>query len=487
MSLNWREIDLILEELSLNDTFIQNIIQPDFQSLVLDIYRPGQKENHRYNRFPLLVSFYPGSTRLHALGHKPPRKIKLQRFPQLLRSRIKGCRILNVFQIPGQRIIGMQLNQGGSTGDSSILWLRLWGNAANAILCDADSGTIIDAFYRRPGKGEITGEYFDPRNEIYPEPDSRFQPHSVESGQDMNSTIEKLYADKEYAEIFKKRKNELLKTWKRYLTSQETILRRLLDVREKDDRSSNFKHIGDLLLANSHILTERSSWAEVEDYETGETLRIQIDPLLSINENAQEYYRKNKKELRRREHAQEELSVQKASVNKFRTIVRRLEDALTLEDLEVIPSVPADRAGSEGSDAGPNIRKHKGLFLLSGQWQIVVGRNSTESDVLLRSWARGNDYWIHTRDYPGGHIFLRGPKGKTPSLDLLLDAGNLAVYYSKARKNGKADCYYTRVKYLRRPREGKTGTVLPTQERNLDIRLDSNRISRVLDGDISDD
>ncbi len=61
----------------------------------------------------------------------------------------------------------------------------------------------------------------------------------------------------------------------------------------------------------------------------------------------------------------------------------------------------------------------------------------------------------------------------------MLDAGNLAVYYSKARKNGKADLYYTQVKYLRRAKNGPKGRVLPTQEKNLSIVLDQKRLARL--------
>ncbi len=45
--------------------------------------------------------------------------------------------------------------------EQTVLWVRLWGAAANAVLTDTD-GTIIDAFYRRPKKGEISGGRFDP-------------------------------------------------------------------------------------------------------------------------------------------------------------------------------------------------------------------------------------------------------------------------------------------------------------------------------------
>ena len=65
------------------------------------------------------------------------------------------------------------------------------------------------------------------------------------------------------------------------------------------------------------------------------------------------------------------------------------------------------------------------------------------------------------------------------TLEVLLDAGNLALHYSKARGGGQAELYYTHVKYLRRPKEGKKGLVLPTQEKNLSVRLDTKRLDRL--------
>jgi predicted ribosome quality control (RQC) complex YloA/Tae2 family protein len=70
-------------------------------------------------------------------------------------------------------------------------------------------------------------------------------------------------------------------------------------------------------------------------------------------------------------------------------------------------------------------------------------------------------------------------------LELLLDAGMLAIYYSKGRSNGGGDLYYTFVKYLRRAKDGPVGLVLPTHEKNLAVKLDDSRMKelRALIGD----
>ena len=105
MSLNWREIDLILAELPLVNSHIQKIHQPDFQSLVFQIFSPA-------NRFFLLIHLGQGQTRLHSVEKKPEKKVKLQRFAQFLRSRIAGGRITEARQIKGQRIVKLTAQAG---------------------------------------------------------------------------------------------------------------------------------------------------------------------------------------------------------------------------------------------------------------------------------------------------------------------------------------------------------------------------------------
>jgi predicted ribosome quality control (RQC) complex YloA/Tae2 family protein len=93
--------------------------------------------------------------------------------------------------------------------------------------------------------------------------------------------------------------------------------------------------------------------------------------------------------------------------------------------------------------------------------------------------VRGNDIWIHARDYAGAYVFIKYRSGKTAPLDILLDGGNLALFYSKGRNNGSGDCYYTQVKYLRRAKNGPRGKVIPTQEKNISIKLDQKRLKKL--------
>ena len=160
MSLNWREIDAVLAELPLAGSQIQKIRQPDFRSLIIELYR-------REERFSLYISLAQNATRIHRLTLRVDNTVPLQRFAQLLRSRLKGARITAADHIDSDRILKLELTRAGVT---TWMWIRLWNNAANIILTEAD-GTIIDAFYRRPGRGEITGGTYagDVRRRTKPE------------------------------------------------------------------------------------------------------------------------------------------------------------------------------------------------------------------------------------------------------------------------------------------------------------------------------
>jgi predicted ribosome quality control (RQC) complex YloA/Tae2 family protein len=132
-----------------------------------------------------------------------------------------------------------------------------------------------------------------------------------------------------------------------------------------------------------------------------------------------------------------------------------------------------------GGKTGPAItqdKKRPGLSFRRGDWLIMVGRDAAENDALLRRHVKGGDLWLHVRDFPGSYVFIKQRSGKSFPLEIMLDAGNLAIFYSKGRNNGEGDLFYTPVKYLRRAKNGPKGLVLPTQEKNLHIKLDEKRL-----------
>ena len=465
MSLNWREIDAVLAEIDLAGSHVQRVIQPDFRNLFLEIFRPGR-------RFHLRICLETGTSRIHATPERPSRPAVRQRFAQLLNARIKGARIVDARQLNADRIVRIELVRGGET---TLLWVRLWGGAANCIVTDGN-GAIIDAFFRRPKRNEVSGgTYTVEEHDIDPEADPRLSRFSARWETDVNESVRRHYEKLEG----ERRRAAAVEKALHLLESREASARkRLAALREaRRDRAEadRLQTIGDLIVSNIHRIRPGSTWVEVEDYTQDNTpIRIELDPAQSPVANAEGYYTRAHRARRRAASVDEETANLEARLHELETRRASLDEMPTSEIEALIADEAPSRRQAEREQPSP------GLRFASGGFTILVGRNARENDALLRGHTRGNDLWLHTRDYPGGYVFVKSRPGKSVPLDVLLDAGNLAVHFSKARSNGRADLYYTQVKYLRRARNGPPGLVLPTHEKNLHVVEEDERLSRLL-------
>jgi predicted ribosome quality control (RQC) complex YloA/Tae2 family protein len=109
-------------------------------------------------------------------------------------------------------------------------------------------------------------------------------------------------------------------------------------------------------------------------------------------------------------------------------------------------------------------------YLLPGRWKALVGRTDLDNDYLSLKVARPDDWWLHVRGVPGGHVILQGPAGEEPDRETLKRAAAIAAYHSKARKAGLVAVSCTRARYVTKPRGAKTGTVQIRKEVMLKVR-----------------
>ena len=249
--------------------------------------------------------------------------------------------------------------------------------------------------------------------------------------------------------------------------------------------AERFKEYGDIILSNLGKIKPKDEWLEAENFfsvnssgnsarnsDGANTVRIKLDPdkeAAAIAEDYFQLYRKSKSglvEIRRQiEEGEKEL--------------HKLEETLKSLLLETNPLALHKLLKAGGKQAPPTKRedaKRPGLSFRRKDWLIIVGRDAAENDALLRKYVKGSDLWLHARDYAGSYVFIKQRAGKSFPLDILLDAGNLAIFYSKGRNNGKGDLFYTQVKYLRRAKNGPKGLVIPTQEKNLHVKVEAERL-----------
>jgi len=496
-SLNWREIDLILSELSLPGSLIQEIHQPSHDRFVLNLFRGG-------THFSVIVSLSSRLPRIHLITEKLPNPEKPPRFASFLRAHVRGGRIeaaeqvraaaargadpaaatsADVTEVPGDRIVRLAVTRAG---EELVLWIRLWGSAANAILTDT-SGKILDAFYRRPRKNEVSGKIFAPAQAAgstggSPAARAAAKDYAVRElpGEGtFNQKIETLFRENEgrgnTERLVAQADTELEVSENKLLANLEKLRARLGEYANLD----RFRELGDLITSNLHAAAKGDPWLRVEDFFHDDApVEIELAPELTPAQNAERYYDRHRKARLGKSKVEEEIG----RLEKTLARVQRQRAALLANtDPSSLVQVARNAARARkplASDDTP------GLVFSSPPFRILVGRTASENDELLRRKVRGNDWWFHARDWPGAYVFVKAQAGKSLPLETMLDAGNLAVHFSRGKSAGTADVYYTRVKYLRRAKGAKKGTVLPTQEKNLRIRLDPERIERLKAGDI---
>lgn len=111
--------------------------------------------------------------------------------------------------------------------------------------------------------------------------------------------------------------------------------------------------------------------------------------------------------------------------------------------------------------------------------RILVGRSARDNDALTFGCARGNDLWLHARGVQGSHVVVPDP-GDSPDSRTLGDAALLAVHFSRARGEDRAEVTWTRRKQVRKPKAAPPGSVVATQERALMVRVSQARLAELL-------
>ncbi|MCR5762399.1 MAG: NFACT RNA binding domain-containing protein [Treponema sp.] len=468
MSLNCNELNLIISELSLTGAFIQEIVQPSYDMLAFRTIKQGILST-------LIICTGANACRINTTENKVPKNVKPLRFHEFLRSHVQGMRINDCHQIGLDRIVKLDVS---TWQQKYYIYIRLWSGAANVIVTD-EEGIIQDCMYRRPKKNEVTGTKFTVEEKEVSEEEKtlalekfpiRTFDSSIDSSLSFNRKIDIFYS--EHASVLS-RESLLAQAEKWYNvkhSKMENALQKLLAKQKQFENADHLKHTGDLIL--SFGSQAQGNFLDCVDYDTNEQVHIILDAKKSIQENATAYYDQYKKAISGLEDLQHDIDLSKRNIAALDAEYKAILDqknVIKIEQMLRHDTTPKQKVE----------KVHAGLHYEVDGWTIIVGRTASENDDLLRHTVKGSDMWLHTRDYAGGYVFIKAQKNKTVPLEILLYAGNLAVYHSKARRNGQADLYYTHVKYLRRAKNGPKGLVLPTQEKNLFVKLDENRLRRL--------
>ncbi len=195
----------------------------------------------------------------------------------------------------------------------------------------------------------------------------------------------------------------------------------------------------------------------------GKEVDINIDPTLSVSDNANKYFDRYNKLKRTFDAASEQIKLAHEEYDHLESILTELSIARKEEDLVAIRSELNDHGYIKST--GNNKRK-KQLpkseplhFISSDGYDIFVGKNNYQNEELTFKIATGNDWWFHAKQMPGSHVIIKC-NGDEPPISTFEEAAALAALFSKGKNSDKLEIDYTQKKNVKKPGGGKPGFVV---------------------------
>ncbi|BAU10876.1 fibronectin-binding A-like protein [Leptolyngbya sp. NIES-3755] len=245
---------------------------------------------------------------------------------------------------------------------------------------------------------------------------------------------------------------------------------------DRSDRADQAKYQADLLMANLHEWKPGMKSIELADFETGEPVKIPLDPEKNAVLSAQAFYKQHQK-LKRTRAAIEPLLADVQNeityLEEIETAIAQFEKYETPDDLKGLEEI-RDELVQEGYLEGSEYRKaatqqdseiQPYRYKTPSGFELLIGRNNRQNDQLTFRTATEYDLWFHTQEIPGSHVLLRLEPGAIADEKDLQFTANLAAYHSRARQSEQVPVIYTEPKHVYKPKGAKPGTVIYKQER----------------------
>ena len=248
----------------------------------------------------------------------------------------------------------------------------------------------------------------------------------------------------------------------------DIFIKQLKDTEKRD----KYRIYGELITTYGYQATDGDKFLEATDYNTGENIKIPLDTDIPVMANAKKYFDRYSKLKRTFDAVTVQLEEAKSELTHLDSIKASLSIAEKEEDLAEIRNelISYNYIKKHSSKKGEKIAKQAKSeplhFISSDGFDIYVGKNNYQNDLLTFKTASASDWWFHAKKCAGSHVILISAGKEIPDR-AFEEAGKLAVHYSAANTssslqgNGiKHEVDYVMKKEVKKPNGAKPGFVV---------------------------
>ncbi len=287
----------------------------------------------------------------------------------------------------------------------------------------------------------------------------------------MTEAVNYFLARKYQLEAFSSKRKIIEKYIERELSKLSSKMNDLKGRIDRGSREEEYNKMGNLLLINLNNVQPKSKLTEVEDiYDNNKPLQIKLDPKLSPQKNAEFYFNKAGNEKTAFKKSKELFLSVSENYKRLLQLKQRFLNSESLEDINNIMKELHIKSG-EKKESVDDIKSKFKHYVIEGKYDVFVGKDSVNNDLLTMKFAKQNDYWFHARSVPGSHVVLRVINTKDPvPKNILKSTASIAAYHSKAKTSGVAPVSYTFKKYVTKKKGMEPGKVALLKEEVLLVK-----------------
>ncbi|WGV58110.1 NFACT RNA binding domain-containing protein [Brevibacillus brevis] len=294
--------------------------------------------------------------------------------------------------------------------------------------------------------------------------------------------LQTFYEGKALRDTVKQRAHDLIRFVTVERNKNEKKIEKLEQTLKYAHEADQFRLYGELITANMHQMKRGDRELVTVNWydEAGGTITIPLDPLKTPSENLQSYYKRYNKAKNSLSIVSEQIEQAQAELLYLDGVLVQLEHA-TLKDAEEIREELVEQGymrdrKKRGPRKKKDTRPELDTYLSSDGIEILVGKNNKQNEYLTNKLASSQETWLHTKDIPGSHVVIRA---REFSDETLLEAANLAAFFSRAKEGSQIPVDYTLVKHVKKPSGAKPGYVIYEQQRTLYVTPDEALIRRL--------
>ena len=287
----------------------------------------------------------------------------------------------------------------------------------------------------------------------------------VEYYETMSEVVSRFYLKRDQKERMKQKSADLVRLLGNNLErcSKKLVIQKktLADAENKE----KYKIFGDLVTANLYRIESGQKSVAVENYyEDGcPQIDIELSPTLSASKNAQRYYKLYNKLKNAEIEVKKQMDATLSDIEYLESTLSAVENSTSEGDLNAIRAELAEEGYLKRQKKVKKEEKIKSKpmhFISSDGFDIYVGKNNTQNDQLTLRFANSSDIWFHTKKIHGSHTVIKLGIDKDVPKTTMMEAAQLAAYYSKARDSSQVPVDYTQIKNVRKPNGAKPGMVI---------------------------